>query len=409
MQAENPNPMLSPELLKNPYPFYASLREQAPVHYVEPLMGSYVMCRHEDVNAALKNYTLFSADAMRAVTTFNKALRQEVIDLLQPDHVLMAADPPLHTHLRGMVGQFFVPRQVTTLEPTIRALVSRLLDAMLAKDEPELIADLATQLPLTLISEMLGIEPERCMDFKRWTDDIVAAVTPAAFAQTDIARLEASMMAFHDYMQDIVQRRRREPRNDVISALVQASDKGGVLSQKDIIFFCQLLLASGNATTTNLLGNGIIALLRNPSEWERLVADPSLVPGAVEEMLRYDPPLQAALRRTTQDTTVSGHPVPANALVLMLLGAANRDPRKFADPERFDITREAQGHMSFGSGIHACVGAPLARLEVRIVLEELLRRVRRLEFAPGQEESLDWGTNLIWRGPKALRLKAEPL
>lgn len=409
MQAPNDNPMLSPELLKDPYPFYASLREQAPVHYVEPLMGSYVICRHEDVSAALKNYALFSADAMRAVTTFNKAIRPEVIALIQPDHVLMASDPPLHTRMRGMVSQFFIPRQVTALEPTIRALVSRLLDAMLTKKEPELISDLATSLPLTLISEMLGIEPERCQDFKRWTDDIVAAVTPAAFAQADITRLEASMMAFHDYMQETVAQRRREPRNDVISALVQSSDKDGVLSQKDIIFFCQLLLASGNATTTNLLGNGIIALLRNPSEWERLVANPSLVANAVEEMLRYDPPLQAALRRTTQDTTVSGHPVPANAQVLMLLGAANRDPRKYADPERFDITREAQGHVGFGTGIHACVGAPLARLEVRVVLEELLRRVRRLEFAPGQEESLDWGTNLMWRGPKALRLRAELL
>jgi len=398
--------LLSPETVSNPYPVFAAMREAAPVHHVEPLMGAYVVCRYDDVGSVLKNHTLFSSDAMRAFTTVNSAIRPEVARLIQADKVLMAEDPPLHTRMRNVTGHAFTPQRVAEMEPFIRAVVTKLVDAMLAKEQPELMADLAVPLPLTVISEMLGIDPERRDDFKRWSDDAFAAITPDIFARVDTASVEASIIAFNDYMQGILEQRRQKPGKDLISAVVAASKQEDFLSPKDVIFFCLMLLAAGNVTTSTLIGNGVIALLRNPAEWERMVADPSLIPNAVEEMLRIDPPIQASLRRATVDTVISGHPIPKNARVMVLLGAANRDPRKFADPDRFDIARASPAHFSFSHGVHFCMGATLLRLEARVVFEELVRRIRRIEFAPGQADSIDWGTNLRQRGPKALRFQA---
>jgi cytochrome P450 len=407
MQAQD-NPLLSPETLRNPYPAFAAMREAAAVHYIEPLMGSYVVCRHEDVLQVLNAHELFSSDAMRGFTNVNSAIRPEVAQLLQAEKILMVEDPPIHTRMRNVVSHAFTPRRVAELEPVIRAHATKLLDAMLARGETELMADLAIPLPVTVISELLGIEPARRHDFKRWTDDAIAATTPAAFALVDTTRLESSIIAFNDYMQETIERRRREPRNDLISALVEAAKEDDFLSPRDLIFFCLLLLAAGNETTTHLIGNGVIALVRDPSQWERLVAQPSLIPNAVEEMLRYEPSIQASLRRAKEETVIGGHTIPKDARVLLMLGAANRDPRKFADPDRFDVTRDAQGHLTFTHGIHTCLGAHLARLEARVVFEELVRRVRRFEFAPGQADAIDYGTNLLQRGPKSLRLVVQP-
>ncbi|MFL5351900.1 cytochrome P450 [Archangium sp.] len=221
----------------------------------------------------------------------------------------------------------------------------------------------------------------------------------------NLTDLVANLREFSEYMEAAIERRRREPGEDLISALLQANEE--LLNPADLITFTRLLLVAGNETTTNLLGNGLVALLRHPSEWERLQQDASLVPNAIEEMLRYDSPVQAILRVTTQDTEVAGHPLAKGTRVMLLLGAANRDPRRFPGPDHFDVTRDPQGHVSFGHGIHFCLGAPLARLEVKVVLEELLQRVHRLSFAPGQEDSIDWGGNFILRGPRHLRLHAE--
>jgi cytochrome P450 len=396
------------EMVANPYPFYASLRETGPIQFVETLMqGCYVVTRCEDIAPVLKNPALFSSKMMASDVLLPRGLGEDVLRLFQLENSLLSSDPPLHTRLRTLVSRAFTPRRVTELEPHIREISRELLDTMLAREEFDLVADLAAPLPVIVIAEMIGVEPERRLDFKRWSDDIVQATSLLNMGK-DLPRIRNSILEFQMYLEAAIERRRREPRNDLISALIESSEtEGGFLSTQDVIGFARLLLVAGNETTTNLLGTGMLALLRHPSEWERLVADASLIPNAIEEMLRYDGPAQAIVRLAAEDTEIAGHPIPKGSRVLLLLGAANRDPRRFPEPDRFDVTREVQGHIAFGHGVHFCLGAPLARLEAKVVLEELLRRVRRFSFAPGQEGHIDWGQAFIVRGPKSLRLKAE--
>jgi cytochrome P450 len=317
---------------------------------------------------------------------------------------LISADPPEHTRLRSLVGRAFTPRRVAELEPWMRARTRELLDRMLAREEFDLMAELAIPLPIIVISELLGVEPERREDFKRWSDHVVQTMAMAV-GPRDPAPILASLEEFHTYLTQTIEQRRREPRGDFITALLEASE--GFLDVKDLISFTRLLLVAGNETTTNFLGNAMVALLRHPRELERLLKDSSLTPSAVEEALRYDPPVQLLVRVTTEDTQVSGHPIPGGARVMLLIAGANRDPRRFVDPDRLDITRDNPSPLSLGHGVHFCLGAPLARLEAKVVLEEFVSRVRHVSFAPGQEQDLNWGNALMLRGPRALRLRAE--
>ncbi|MFY0567393.1 cytochrome P450 [Archangium lansingense] len=402
-------PPLTPDFAANPYPYYASLREAGPVQFHETLLrGCYVLNRHEDMVAVLKNPHLFSSKLMAAGTTMPKELGEDALRYFLEPKSLLASEPPLHTQLRTLVSRAFTPRRVAELEPHIREISRELLEAMLAKEEFDLIADLAMPLPVIVIAEMLGVEPERRLDFKRWSDDVLLASAMQGTGK-DLPRLRQSILDLHAYLESAIEQRRHTPRNDLISALVEASQSAedGFLTPLDLMAFTRLLLIAGNETTTNLIGNGMLGLLRNPSEWERLAANPSLMPNAVEEMLRYDSPAQALIRLVTDDTEIAGHPIPRGARVLLLLGASNRDPRRFPEPDRLDVTREVQSHLSFGHGIHFCLGAPLARIEAKVVFEELFRRVRRVAFAPGQESNIPWSAAFLIRGPKSLRLTAE--
>ncbi|WP_257449460.1 cytochrome P450 [Archangium lipolyticum] len=400
------NPMLTSEVLANPYPLYRTLRESSrPVQKVEALMGCYVVTRHEDVFPALKNPALFSSRTTPGGLP-PEALGGELLQYFQPGNNLIFNDPPVHTRLRTLVSRAFTPRRIADLEPRIREIASGLLDAMLSREEPDFVADLAEPLPVIVIAEMLGIEPERREDFKRWSDAVVQS-TDFSTDRREMPRMLSELRALNEYLEAAIARRRQEPRGDLISALLESGEQEGLLSPAEVIAFTRLLLVAGNETTTSLLGNGLVALMRHPSEWEKLAADPSLIPNAIEEVLRYEPPAHAVFRVTTADTELGDQALPKGSRVMFLLASANRDPRKFPEPDRFDITRDTHGHIAFGHGIHFCLGAPLARLETKVALEEILRRVRRLAFAPGQEDHIDWGGSFLLRGPRSLRLRAE--
>jgi cytochrome P450 len=405
MQAIDYNPLLS-AVQADPYPYYATLRERAPVYFHEQL-GWYIVSRYEDVVAVTKNPAAFSS--ARAIVTQERLdeAEQEAPYTLRNYRrgILISEDPPTHTKTRGLVTRAFTPKRTSELEPRIRQLARELISQLPASGEFDLIKDLAEPLPVIVIAEMLGVEPERRHDFKRWSDDTLA-MSMALAKGTEMSDIERSTIELNDYMAQAFEARHRQPREDLIQALLDNGVREGLLSVSDAVDFCRLLLVAGNETTTNLLGNGMRALLSAPEQLDRLVREPALIPNAVEEMLRYDSAAQALFRKTTQDVEVAGVRIPAGASVLLLFGSANRDPRKFQEPDRFDVTRNVAGQVAFGHGIHFCLGAPLARLEAKVVLEELLTPERRLSLVPGQPwRNLD---HFIIRGLKSLRIRVEP-
>ena len=369
----------SPEHLLNPYPFYAALREAGPVLQVEPFQGAYTVTRHADVTAVLKNPTLFSSQRLTPQVSLPAEAGERARAFFRNTRNLLSSDPPEHTRLRALVGRAFTARRIAELEPWMRARTRELLAPMLARAEFDLMKELAIPLPVLVISELLGVEPERREDFKRWSDHSIQAMAMTMGA-LDPTPLLASLREFYTYLEGALEQRRHTPREDLLSALVASSE--GFLQVADLISFTQLLLVAGNETTTHLLGNALVALLHHPEQLQRLLEEPSRSAAVMEEALRYDGPAQMLMRVATQDTRIAGQPLPAGARVMLLLASANRDPRRFADPDRFDPLRENTGSLALGAGIHFCLGAALARLEARVVMEEFAARVRHVAFAP---------------------------
>jgi cytochrome P450 len=376
-----------PETRRNPYPSYAALRRDHPVYRIEA-MGAYAISRYDDVARVLMHPELFSSRGMGDVTVQGRRTS-----------MMIGVDPPDHTRLRNLVNRSFTPKMVADLEPRIRELTNELLDRVAGAGRMDLIGDLAVPLPVTIIAQILGVDPAHNEDFKRWSDHVVQE--RSGLPVEDQQAVERDMEAFQDYFIRAVEERRARPREDMISALVLAHEEQGALSSDEVLAFIALLLIAGNETTTNLLGNAMIALLDHPYELAEVRADPSLVPSLVEEALRYDAPVQFLFRLATQDTEIAGTPVPQGAPVLPIFASANRDDRRYPDGDRFDVTRDAQGHLAFGHGIHFCLGAPLARLEGRIALEGLLARFDDFERA---EADVPYVESIFLRGPTRLPL-----
>jgi cytochrome P450 len=281
-----------------------------------------------------------------------------------------------------LVNKAFTPRVVEELAPFIRTFVDEVLDAALARGRMDVMTDLAFPLPATVIAEMLGVPAQDRDRFKNWSNDSTAVVgnVPANLSPEVLRNSMIAMEHLQNYFRGIIAQRRAEPRDDLLSALVKAQEAGDRLSDAELLANSVLLLNAGHETTTNLIGNGILALLRHPDQLQRLRDDPVLVPSAVEELLRYDSPVQFTSRVLKKDMTIGGKVLKPGQLVIVLLGAANRDPEQFADPDRLDVGREDNKHVAFGLGPHFCLGAPLARLEGRLVLDALLRRVPHLRL-----------------------------
>jgi pimeloyl-[acyl-carrier protein] synthase len=366
------NPFLA-EVREDPYPHYRELREAEPVHR-SPFMDMWVLTRYEDVALVLRDQR-FSADRTRW-----NGVRE--VENFQPTRSLLSLDPPDHTRLRHLVSKAFTPRIVEQLRLQAQAIVDEALERAAARGTMELIEDLAYPLPVAVIARMLGVPEEDWPRFREWSRVLVSSLDPVAFPSPEmLAALTSAQEALLDYLRGIVAQRRREPRPDLISDLIAVEEQGDVLNERELLVMLNLLLVAGHETTVNLIGNGMLALLRHPDQLALLRARPGLIETAVEELLRFDSPVQLTGRIAAQDCTLGGQHIGQGQLVLTLLGAANRDPQQFADPDRLDLTRSPNQHFSFGRGIHFCLGAPLARLEGRIAIGSLVERFPRLRLA----------------------------
>lgn len=383
----------APEVKQNPYPYYAHLRNHSPVYWVESLQ-SWAVSRYEDVAYVAKNTQIFSS------APIVPAILGELNPVPEVKW-LISTDPPAHMPLRKLVSKAFTPRMVAALEPRIKEIAAQLLDRVEEGADFDLVRDFSTPLPVMVIAEMLGVEPERYRDFKRWSDDLLRA-SGGAIPPAELERLRASVNDLKHYFEQAIEQRRRNPKEDLITALVRAEEENQALSAREVLAMCVLLLIAGNETTTNLLGNTLITLLSHPAEFAKVRADLSLVPQMIEEVLRYESPVQAILRLATSDAEIAGSTIPAGGSVMILYGSANRDQRQFPNPDAFDVTRNPQDHLSFGYGIHYCLGAPLARLEARVAMDAFLRRFPRIRM---REQRPEWVESFVVRGPKMLPLE----
>lgn len=373
------NPFL-PSFLADPYPAYAALRAHDPVHRSLALQV-WVVTSFAEAETVLRDPATFSSDLGVATSPLAQALNQQrAASPLGHVMTVLNSDPPTHTRLRGLVNRAFTPRTVEALRDRIEAVTAELLDAAPARDPFDLMTALAQPLPVIVIAELLGIPAADRARFKRWSDDIAGTTRPMAGLQVieGARRATTELIA---YLEPVIARLRAEPGEDLLSALVQAEDAGDRLSHEELLAFAILLLVAGNETTTNLLGNGVLALLRHPEQLAALRAEPALLPRAIEELLRYDSPVQTLIRFARQPSQLGGHEVKAGESVLVAIAGANRDPRRFTDPERLDVGVERERHLAFGLGPHFCLGAPLARLEAEVALGALLERYPGLHLA----------------------------
>lgn len=397
------NPFL-PAYRVDPYPTYRALQAKHRVYSTRLLSGGFLLPRYDDIVAVLGD-PRFSvdrrqADVFKRLQPF-RGLSPSFVEAIQS--ALLMTDPPAHTRLRRLVNKAFTPRVVEGLRARVQALVDELFDAVAARGEMELIHDFAYPLPVIVIAELLGIPSADRERIKHWSDTLALLLDPLQ-AVDGLTPTERAADEFTAYMQPIFLARRREPRDDLISALVAVEDEGQTLSETELLSLCMLILGAGHETTTNLIGNAVLALLRHPSQRRRLQDDPSLIGSAVEEFLRYDSPVQLTDRVATVDCEVAGQPIRRGQVVALLLGAANRDPSRFADPDRLDIGRQENHHLSFGHGAHFCLGAALARLEAQIAIATLLRRFPDFD---GERAPKEWKRSMVLRGPTKLRLRWE--
>src|SRR5438445_2128904 len=308
------------------------------------------------------------------------------------------SDPPSHTRLRSLVNKAFTPRVVEDLRPRIEALVDELLEDIGRRGAMEVISDYAYPIPITVIAEMLGVPRADRDIFRQWTQKIAVNLDPIRTPEQEATALEAGLR-LRGYFSDILRERRKQRGADLISGLIHAQEESDSLSDEEILTMCNLLLIAGHETTVNLIGNGLLALLRHPEQRQRWQQDEGLARTAVEELLRFDSPVQLTGRVALEDLEVDGCTVRKGQAMVLLLGAGNRDPEQFANPEDLDLGREPNPHLSFGAGIHFCLGAPLARLEGQIALDRLVRRFPGMSLT---QNEVGWRATVVLRGLKAL-------
>jgi cytochrome P450 len=392
--------LLTPEGRADPYPLYRELRDTAPV--LRSSFGPVVLSRYEDCMTALRDPRLGRGTALRAAgegpslgfAGFDVDPEQRQAFFERAGNNMLFADPPDHTRLRRLVSRAFTPHRIDGLRPAVEAMVAGYLDDMLDAGEVDVMTALAFPLPVTVIGELVGVPAADRASFQPLVRAGTAALDPAADPAT-LHTATAAMDQMRAYFFDLVAERRRTPADDLLSGLVAAREAGDALSDDEVVATAILLFAAGFETTTNLIGNGLLALLNHPDELDRWRNDPSLAHTAVEELLRWDSPVQLNMRTALESADVAGEPLARGEAVVVLQGGANRDPERFDHPEILDVGRADNAPISFGWGIHHCLGAALARMEGEVVFNALLRRCRTIENRVDEPE---WRPTLTLRG-----------
>jgi cytochrome P450 len=386
---------LDPSFRIDPYAVYRRLLAEDPVH--ETPFGARVFSRYDDCVAILRDHKRWSSDFRNAEFLPIESIENDMLGEARP---FLFLDPPDHTRLRSLVSKAFTPRVVETLRPRIQEIVDGLLDAAADKGSLEVIEDLAYPLPVVVICELMGVPADDHAEFRQWSRELARALDPEPFIAPEVMeRRRKAINWFDEFFRALIAERRRQPRDDLLSALIEAEEQGDRLTEAELLSTARLILIAGHETTVNLVGNGTLALLRHPQQLRQLRDDPSLARSATEEVLRYDPPVQYTGRIALEEVEVGGAGFRRGQQAVTLIGAANRDPRQFEDPETFDITRGDDRHLAFGFGIHYCLGAPLARVEGEIALSTLVRRFDGLELLV---DELQYKENIVLRGLASL-------
>lgn len=385
---------LDPAFIADPYPFYRRLRETAPV-FKTP-QGFWLLTRYEDVAFALRDRRFGKDFAANVARRYGSADVMKGAAIASLARTMLVLDPPDHTRLRGLVNKAFTARRVADMRPRIKAIVDQQLDRVVDKGEMDVMRDLAHRLPVIVICDMLGIPEEHRAPFLAASNVNGRILEPVPLTREEMDQADLNSQMGNAYFRQLCELRRREPQDDLTTELVRAEEAGDKLTTEELEANIGLLFGAGHETTTNLIGNGLLALHRHPDQWERLKIDPSLIPNAVEELLRYDSSVQLTGRVAISEVEIGGVTLPAQESVIALLGAANRDPAQYPDPDRLDVGRQHIRPMSFGGGIHHCLGAQLARLEAELVLAALIERMPTLTLP--EKDRPAWRRSFTLRG-----------
>lgn len=388
--------LLEPEILANPYPLYHKLRSEDPVHW-DRFLHTWVVTRYPDVLNVLHSFSADRTPTPEQLTKMGLSGLNSIAQVMVKQMLFM--DAPAHTRLRGLASVAFTPQRVRMLRGHIQEIADHLLDRVQTRGHMDIIADFAAPMPAIVTAEMLGVPTEDHSDLKKWSADFAEMLGNFQHNPDRIPRVLDSTNNLTNYFQDAIDKMREHPREGLIHSFMTAEMDGDRLSEEEIIANCVVTMVGGQETTTNLIGNGLLTLMRNPKQLAQLRDDPTLIPSAVEELLRFESPSQHTGRIAREDVEIGGKQIRKGHAVMAIMAAANRDPQRFPQPDQLILDRSDNKHLAFGWSSHFCFGAPLARMEGQIAFETILRRLPKLEIAPGP---LTWRTNSGLRGLTAL-------
>jgi cytochrome P450 len=388
--------LLDPQVLADPYPLFHRLRTDDPVHW-DPFLHKWVVTRYSDAVFVLQRFSAHCAPTPAQLTAMGMAALSPMAQLMVRQMLFM--DPPAHSRIRGLAAKAFTPRRVERIRAHIEDIVDEMLDQVAGCDEIDLIADLAAPLPATVTGELLGLPRSDRDPLKAWSADFAEVLGNFQLNPDRVPRIRRSLDAMLDYFHAAVRRARNDAGDGLIHALATAEIDGDRLTEDEVVANTIITMVGGQETTTNLIGNGLLALFRHPEQLERLRADLSLIPSAVEELLRYEAPSQQTSRVAPEDVVLGGKSIRKGQTVIVVMAAANRDPERFPEPDRLDIARADNRHLAFGWAGHFCFGAPLGRIEGQTAFRKLIERFPNLRLGPG---TLRWRHNMGLRGLTAL-------